>query len=211
MKKAFVILFLASATLGYSQEFPSQLWHDGTIVLIEGDTLKGQVRYSQETDIVEFLDEPSNTAIAMTGQKVLYFEIFDRLARQYREFFALPFALNGDYEIPIFFEVIHEGRPMSLLSRERLEYQVVNSPYAIGASFSRLTLQYTYFFLNYKGEIKRFQGSRKELPYYFRDKMQPIKKYVKANKVRPERRADILGVVLYYNELHGSKTAKNNE
>lgn len=209
MRIRSIIFLLFISVVATAQEFPSQVWHSGKIVLIEGDTLKGQIRYSQETDIVEFLDKPSNTAIALTGQKVLYFEIFDQLARQYREFYALPFALNGDYEIPIFFEVIHEGKPMSLLSRERLEYQVVNSPYAVGASFSRLTLQYTYFFLKRNGEIQRFNGTRKELPYYFKNKLQEIKKYVKNNRIKPERRADILGVVLYYNQLHEPKTSKN--
>ena len=60
-----------------AQRFPSELWHAGKVVLLEGDTIKGQIRYSQETDVVELMLKESNTAIALTGRKLLYFEIFD--------------------------------------------------------------------------------------------------------------------------------------
>ncbi len=184
-----------------AQRFPSEVWHKGKVVLLEGDTISGQVRYSQETDIVELMLEESNTAIALTGRKLLYFEIFDALSNRYREFYALPFAVNGSYEIPILFEVIHEGRPKSLLSRERIENQVVTSPYTMGGAFSRLVLKYSYYFLNQKGKISLVGKSKKELIHTFRDKNTAMKKFIKSNKIRPERRQDLLKTIIYYNSL----------
>lgn len=200
---SFILLLLISIeTTG--QQFPSQIWHDGKVVLLEGDTIRGQIRYSQETDIVELMLKESNTAIALTGRKLLYFEIFDELSKGYREFYALPFALNGNYETPILFEVLIEGRPVSLLSRERIENQVVNSPYSIGGSYSRVILKYSYFFLNEKGKITRFGGSRKDVEWAFKDKAQLIKKYMKQNRIRPEKRTDLMRVVAFYNSLFNS-------
>ncbi len=207
MKRVLIIFFVVGVFLqAKSQEFPSQLWHDGKIVLLEGDTLRGQIRYSQETEIVEFMSKGMNTAIAFTGRKLLYFEIFDGTVNQYREFFALPYALSGNYETPVLFEVIHEGQPFSLLSRERVEYRVVNSPYAVGASYSRLELMYTYYFLNGKGRIIRYNGSKKELPYIFKNRAAQIKKYVKSNRIRSDNRADLLKVLMYYNTLFNKES-----
>ncbi|MEQ8926977.1 MAG: hypothetical protein RLO81_14245 [Fulvivirga sp.] len=201
----FIIILTAQA-----QDFPSQVWHDGKIVSIEGDTLRGQIRYSQETDIVEYIADGMRTALALTGRKLLYFEIFDKTVSRYREFYALPYALNNDYEAPILFEVIHEGRPFSLLSRERVEYRVVNNPYAIAGTYSRLELVYTYYFLDAKGGIQRFGGSKRDLEWIFKNREDKIKKFIKQKKIRTDRRGDLLKVVLYYNSLFEEKNASNN-
>ncbi|HNP18478.1 MAG TPA: hypothetical protein PKL31_08605 [Fulvivirga sp.] len=202
MIRTVLLVFIISCTTQVvAQDFPSQVWHDGEIVLLEGDTLKGQVKYSQETDIVEFTRGNANTAIAFSARKVLYFEIFDRSVNRYREFYALPFAVKGDYETPVVFEVILEGRPITILSRERIEYKVVNYPYAVSGTYSRLELMYTYYFLGKDGKIKVFPGSKKDLIWMLKDKSQLIKKFMKANRIRPERRVDLIKTVDYYNSL----------
>lgn len=201
----FVAVLLLVNSYSFGQDFPSQLWHEGKIVLIEGDTLVGKVRYSQETEIVEYIADGMKTALALTGRKLLYFEIFDSTIGQFREFYALPYAINNDYETPILFEVIHEGKPLSLLSRERVEYQVVNNPYTMGGSYTRLEVIYTYFFLTEKEGIKRFGGTKKDFEWMLKDKSQVIRKFVKQNHIRADRRGDILKVVLYYNSLFEKK------
>lgn len=194
----------------FAQQYPSEAWHKGKIVLIEGDTLNGEIRYSQETDVVEYLDGTSRTAIALSGQKVLYFEIFDGISGRYRQFFALPYAFDGDYETPIFFEVIHEGQPVSLLSRERLEFVVTNPPFSIGPSYGRLELVYTYYFLNESGDIKKFSGRKKDLYFYFKDRAAEIKKYIKGGGLQPKNRAHLLDVVMYYNKFYAQKISQTD-
>lgn len=200
MNKVLILVGLFFCATLSAQDFPSQVWHDGHIVLIEGDTLTGQIRYNQETDVVEYMMPDMKTAIALTGQKILYAQIFDNITRQYRDFFALPYALNGDYETPILFEVLIEGKPLTLLSRERLEFRVVNSPYA-GASYSRMEIVFTYFFLRENGEIEPFNGNKKQLLWLMRDKSSEVKKFIKSNRLRTERRSDLIKLVYYYNNL----------
>ena len=206
MIKGFLLTICIFFSLySFGQEFPSEIWHEGKIVLIEGDTLTGKVRYSQETEIVEYIGGGMGTAIALTGRKILYFEIFDNTVGRYREFYALPYAINNDYETPILFEVIYEGKPLTLLSREKIEYQVINNPYTMGGSYTRTVLNYTYYFLTEKNGIKRFNGSKKDLEYLLSDRSQLIKKYIKQERIRPEKRSDIMKVVFYYNSLFESK------
>lgn len=210
MIRSFLITILVFTCLSvFGQSFPSELWHEGKIILIEGDTLTGKVRYSQETEIVEYIGNGMSTAVALTGRKILYFEIFDNTAGRYREFYALPYAINSDYETPILFEVIHEGKPVSLLSRERIEQQIINNPYTMTGSYTRTILTYTYYFLTEKNGIKRFNGSRKDFEYLLSNRSQEIKKYVKQNHIRTDRRGDILKVVLYYNSLFGNNETVN--
>jgi hypothetical protein len=200
--RVFLFVFIVSAAQQVAgQDFPSQIWHDGEVVLLEGDSLRGQIKYSQETDIIEFSNSRLKTAVALSARKVLYFEIFDRTVNRYRQFYALPYAIKGDYETPLMFEVILEGRPVTILSRERIEYKVVNNPYALSGTYSRLELMYSYYFLSKDGKIKRFQGSKKDLIWMLKDKTQLIKKFIKTNKIRPERRMDLVKTINYYNSL----------
>lgn len=211
LKRLFILISFFIAGSAAAQEFPSELWHDGKIVLLEGDTLTGQVKYSQESDIVEYSRDNLKTGIALSAKKVLYFEIFDRTINRYRSFYALPYAVSGDYETPLMFEVIEAGRPMTLLSREKIEYKVVSNPYAMAGTYSRLELDYTYYFLKEDGKIQRYFGSKKDLIHLLRDKNSEVKKYMKANRIRPDRRRDIVRVVAYYNSLFESKEDKKDK
>ena len=143
--------FLAGLTLlvitlsASAQQFPSDLWHDGKIVLLEGDTLKGSIKYDLQQDLQQYSVAEQRTT-AYRARKVLFFEIFDATVRKYRSFYALPFTTTAGYRAPTFFELLAEGK-MTLLSRESVEYRTYSSPYYMG-SYSRLVLVYKYYFLD---------------------------------------------------------------
>jgi len=111
----FVLLFFLSAPV-VAQQFPSDLWHEGKIILLEGDTLKGNIKYDLQQDLVQYGIADQRTT-AFSARKVLFFEIFDTSVRKYRQFFALPFTTTSGYKAPVFFELLEEGK-MTLLSRE---------------------------------------------------------------------------------------------
>jgi len=211
LKRLFILISFFSISCAYAQQFPSELWHDGKIVLLEGDTLSGQLKYSQETDIIEFSRDNLKTGIALSAKKVLYFEIFDRTINRYREFYALPYAVSGDYETPLMFEVIEAGRPMTLLCREKVEYKVVSNPYSMAGTYSRLELDFTYYFLKNDGKIQRYFGSKKDLIHLLRDRNSEVKKYMKANRIRSDKRRDLVRVVSFYNSLFEKTEDKNNK
>ena len=91
----FILLCTLSATAGYSQKWPFEFWHEGKVVLLQGDTLKGNVKYDLQQDMVQF-SAADQRVEAFTARKVLFFEIFDRTVNKYRQFFALPFATNSN-------------------------------------------------------------------------------------------------------------------
>src|SRR5687767_2794932 len=109
-KAFFISIFLLSflSLIAEAQQFPSDLWHDGKIVLLEGDTLRGSVKYDLQQDVIQF--NSSNQITAYSARKILFFEIFDNSERRYRQFFALPFSSIAGYKVPVFFELLEEGK-----------------------------------------------------------------------------------------------------
>jgi hypothetical protein len=182
------------------QGWPFELWHEGKIVINEGDTLKGLVKYDLQQDLVQYTQNNGQPEV-YTARKVLFFEIFDETVHRYRRFFTLPFSSPAGYKAPIFFELLEEGK-LTLLCREFLEYKNQSSMYM---SYSRLVLSYKYFFLTEKGEIEEFIGGRKsDLLDRMGNKSDLVEKYIKVNRLRMEDRQDFVRIVDYYNSLFGS-------
>jgi hypothetical protein len=185
-----------------AQKFPSDLWHDGRIVLLEGDTLRGSIKYDLQQDLVQYGVANQHTT-AYSARKILFFEIFDTSVRKYRQFFALPFSsTTSGYKAPVFFELLEEGK-MTLLSRESVEYRTYNSPYYMG-SYSRLVLVYKYFFLDENGNITEFTGNKNDLLNLMNKKADEVEKYIKTNKLRYDDKYDFARIVAYYNSLFGT-------
>ncbi|UII30133.1 hypothetical protein LVD17_17705 [Fulvivirga ulvae] len=203
MRKLFLIAILYSiGHVGVAQIFPSEVWHDGKLVLLEGDTLVGQVKYNLETDLVQFTRD-NQTVKAFTARKLLFFEIFDKTVNRYRQFYAIPYNVKSNYKAPVMFEVLYTGDHLSLLSREAIEYQVANYPYSMSGTYTRLELVYTHYFLKPDGSITLFTGKKKDLQWVMNKKSSEIKRYIKNNKIRIDRRADLVKLVAYYNSLFG--------
>lgn len=195
---AFCILLSASAK---AQNWPFELWHEGKIVLLTGDTLKGLVKYDLQQDLVQY-NLPDKKTEAYTARKVLFFEIFDGTVHRYRQFFALPYSTAGNYKAPIFFELLEEGK-MTLLSREAIEYRTYNSPYYVG-SYTRQVLVYKYFFLEENGMITEFVGNKSDLLNLMGRRSEDVEKYMKANRLKVDDKYDFARIVAYYNSLFGT-------
>lgn len=196
MRKLFwFALFLVSVS-AEAQQWPFQLWHDGKIVLLQGDTLKGYVKYDMQQDIVQFNLEEKKIE-TFTARKVLFFEIFDTSVHKYRQFFALPFSTVGTYSAPIFFELLEEGK-MTVLCREALEYRTYGSYYY---SYSRQVLVNKFFFMNEKGKIEPFTGSKRDFLDLLGKHADEVEKYMKSNHLSYDEKYDLARIVKYYNSF----------
>jgi hypothetical protein len=198
--KLLLFLGLLPFTI-HAQKWPFELWHEGKIVLTEGDTLRGFVKYDLQQDLVQYsLDD--KRVEAFTAKRILFFEIFDASVHKHRSFYALPYNINPGYSAPIFFELLQEGK-MTLLSREALEMRSYNSPYYVG-SYSRMVLVNKFFFLDEKGGISSFTGNKRDLLDLMGKKADEVDKYIKANRLDYENKYDFAKIVEYYNSLVGA-------
>ncbi len=201
--KYYCLLFLVFLTLtSYAQTFPSDIWHEGKVVLIDKQTHKGSVKYDLETDIVQL--NKDNTILTFSSKKILYFEIFDQSVESYRQFYALPYTVSRGYETPILFEVLHEGRPLSLLARESITTETIPQySYYYGRSnyYSRNKLIYEFYFFNEKSGIRRYHMKKRDLLKLMQRKSSEVKKFISENNLRVDRRRDLERITAYYNSL----------
>ena len=54
MGRGFILFVLILISLaGFSQDFPSEMWHKGKLVLLSEDTVYGKVKYDLQNDAVQ--------------------------------------------------------------------------------------------------------------------------------------------------------------
>ncbi|BDD04165.1 hypothetical protein [Aureibacter tunicatorum] len=201
-KALLVFVFTLLFHMSKGQDlFPSEVWHDGELVLMTGDTLRAPLKYDFSNESV--LLNHKGTVLSYSARKILYFEIFDVVSDRYREFFALPFFVRQNYKAPILFEVITEGS-LTLLARE---YIMVESTPATGMYGQPIYVEpvrrlvHDYYFLNMDGEIELFSMRKRELYQVMSRRLPDVKKYIKRNKLHISNPEDLIRIVIFYNEL----------
>jgi hypothetical protein len=193
-----ILVLLLLSAVARAQQWPFEMWHEGRIVLTQGDTLKGMIKYDLQQDLVQY-SWAQDKVEAFTARKVLFFEIFDNTVHKYRQFYALPYAATGNYKTPVFFELLEEGK-LTLLAREALEYRTYNSMYYLG-TYSRLVLINKYYFLEENGDINEFRGNRSDLLDRMGKHSRDVEKYMKANRLKQDDKYDFARIVSYYNSF----------
>ena len=200
----FLTFFSATA-----QRFPSEQWHVGKAVLSSGETVSGNIKYNLDIQV-----EVEGRIVTYSANQVNYFSIKPQNDRPLRTFYSLPFRNETGYARPQFFELIKEGK-VSLLAREYIGSQIQNTntglirsvrfdPFfdpVLGNSVTRFYLAYNLFIVNPKGQITELGNSRKEVINAFDGNHSDLKKYIKQEKLKMERIADISMLVEYYNKI----------
>ncbi len=206
MKKLLLLVFFIS-NYNFAQEFPSDIWHKGLLVTNLGDTIEGDLKYDFESQSIQLDD--GETIKAFNVNNLFFFEIYDKTIRDYRQFYSLMYEVGYDYNVPVLFEMMIEGK-ISLLLRERIIAETNQSyfpsyySYGIMPSFSNNygyvnKVKYDYFFLTDDGKIHRFKGKKKEILSLMQDKYSVMKEYISKNKISLKKMSDIARVVNYYN------------
>ena len=198
MSQRFVLFFfLVVPACGSAQKFPFEFWHEGKIILESGDTLKGQLKYNMQEDLVQL--QTQRTVETYTSRKVVFFEIFDVTIKRYRQFYSLPYAVTGQYRAPVFFELLQEGK-MTLLAREALESRTYSSLYYYG-TYTRLVLVNKFFLMKENGTIVQFTGKKNDLIELMGTKGEKVARYVKEKRLDFDKKYDVALMVAYYNSL----------
>lgn len=203
MQKTFLIALLVCVAFvaGAQKSWPSEMWHDGKIVLADGDTLKGLVKYDFQQNLVQYVANEKQAEV-YTARKVLFVEIFDETVHKYRTFFVLPYANESNYKTPMFFELLAEGK-LTLLSRDVLEYKTYNTYYAYGG-ITRLVETSSFYLLKDNGTIEDFRGNKGDLLSLMGNQGKTVDKYIKSNRLNFDDKYDVAKIVAYYNSLTGT-------
>lgn len=208
MRIGIIVLFFVHLTItGQSQDFPSEMWHNGKLVLLSQDTIIGKIKYDLKNDIIQI--NIKNALQTYSARKIFYFEIFDETIDSYRHFYSLPYNVQPNYKVPLLFEVLYEGQ-LSLLCREEVVTesapQYNSYPYSSyygnnSYNQTRTRLSYKYYFFDERGGIQDYNMKKNELLTFFKKHQQQVKQYIKKNNLKPDKMSDLVRLTAYYNAL----------
>lgn len=199
MKLSIGLFFLFVSQLSsQAQEFAFEYWHDGKVVLENGDTLKGNVKYDMQTDLVQV--KVNDKLETYTARKLMFLEIFDQTVKKYRRMYSLPYKTSGEYRAPVIFELLEEGK-ITLLCREAVEYRTYSPSFYSYGSYTKLTIVYKYFLLKEDGSIVPFQGNKNEWLGLMVGREKEVQKYAKANRLSFDDKYDLSRIIAYYNSM----------
>jgi hypothetical protein len=203
-KGLFIFVLLSLNTfVSYGQDFPSEVLHEGELVLLNGDTLRGHIKYNLENDLIQIVI--NETVQTYSSRKILFFSIYDKTVDMFRSFYSIPYEVQPNYEIPILFEVLYEGK-LTLLAREAIVTETIpqySYMYRSSVNMTRTRLDYEFYFLDEKGNFSKYNNKKFELYDIMKRKEPQIKKYIKKNKLKTDSRRDLVRITAYYNALLG--------
>ncbi len=193
-------ILLMCALVSFSQRFSSEVFHEGFLVTTDKDTVTGSLKYDLDANILTVIDRGKTKSFS--SHKVFYFEIFDQILNNYRQFYSIPYTVNVGYKIPVFFELVYEGK-LSLLAREQIVTQTVNntSAYWGGGAVNQLVIRYSFYFMDSEGKITYFNGKKRDLLLFMSKKQSDIKKFIKDNRLDTDEMADLVRITAFYNSI----------
>ncbi|RUA33583.1 MAG: hypothetical protein DSY77_09555 [Bacteroidetes bacterium] len=196
-----ILLFIGLSPVA-SQDLPNEMWHPGMIVLDSEDTLRGKIQYDFESNLLQYSQD--KRIRTFTSQNVLYFSFHCQFFKRFRYVYSLPYQLKGRMNVPIFFEILAEGR-ITLMSREYVvtesNNRFGNPMYSSRAFSSREILTYDYYLLTENGDINRFSEKKKDLYPYFGRLEEKMKDYVKENRLHTDKQADLIKIIDHFNQI----------
>ena len=198
MKSVLLTIFLTFVLYsGFSQTFPSEIWHEGKLFLVNEEVYSGKIKYDQTKGIVQV--EEDGKILTFSANSIFHFEIYDITSESYREFYVLPYGLLSSYKTPVIFEVLIEGN-ITLLSREYVSLENIQNPYSLG-SYTKEILVYDYFFLDKTGDITKYTMKKKDLYSIVYKRQKEVVEFMKANRLHHDKRNDLVRIIAFYNAL----------
>lgn len=197
---SYFVLFFSVLTALQSQAQKNVFgidWTKGRLLLSDdtGDTLQATLRFELDNNLVQIY-LANNTVKTYTGRQIQWIQAYDPDSKRDRNFYAFPYALHGNYKIPVLFEMLTEGT-ISLLGREKL-IVVQNNAWG-GARYTQVRLSYDFYFGFPDGKIRPYRGTRKDFEYLLKDKSGYIRTFIEDADLNYNVKDDLIRIINQYN------------
>jgi len=199
----FIVFYFVATFISSGQDLPQEMWHPGIVVLDSQDTLRGNIQYDFESNLVQFSGD-KNRVRTFTSQNVLFFRFNCQYFNRPRTVYSITYDLKGRMKVPVFFEILEEGY-ITFMTRE---YVVIdnnrfgNPMYRPSRSFGgREILTYDYFLLTNDGVIHKYSEKKKDLYSFFGVYKEQVEEFVKDRRLKTTKQGDLVTIMKYYNGL----------
>ncbi len=200
MRIGLVLVFFSLYFQSLSQDFSSLRWHEGFLVTADKDTLRGKIKYDLDANTVQI---STNRFIkALSSFKVFYFEIYDEVYENYRQFYTIPYKVRPGYTAPVIFELLYEGG-LSLMAREKIvqDNSGAGGYFWTSNRFPQHRVDYDYYLLDKRGSMTFYSGGKNELLQILTKKQLQVKNFIKENKLRTDEMQDLIRIISFYNSI----------
>jgi hypothetical protein len=211
MKRLFglIVIFLIESLWANAQSFSKDIWHEGEVGLFSGETLRGKIKYDLDNNSLQITT--GGVVRSLSSYQVESFQFFDELQKTPRSFFTLPYKRIGNYESPVFFELLYEGTKLTLLNREVFVQRAIGAanPWSWGWwGLPRMSMGTTavqsdsYYILDMeKEQVIKLGNQRGDWLLLMRDFRDEMSEFIRVNKLSVTERKDVLKIMAYYDEL----------
>lgn len=193
--RGLLLILVCFTFLHAKAQWPSERWHSGEIVLEEGDTLRGKIKYDMEQNMVQYIGRDLNQRV-FYPKKVVSFVIYDEGVGHHRKFYTLLYEMTPGFKGPVFFELLSDGK-LALFSRETINVVPTGS----GMAISREMLIYKLYLMGDDGEIKEFRGTKSALLAKMGRYSQQVNEFIKKNRLTVSDVNHFIRIIAYYNAL----------
>lgn len=197
VKLLLVAALLLQLSVLKAQTKSFDLWHIGTLHLIEGDSLKGLLKYGSDVGLVQI--KAGNKEFAFNYSQIDRFSIIDITDNTRRDFEIYSFKNVLGIEQPLPFETLLVNTKFEILTREVIEY--VSSGSMMNQGFAKtktITTEYFYFQGN---QLHNFNSNKHDILKITSSFSNQVLNYAKENKLRFNRKEDIKKLFEYYYKL----------
>lgn len=145
---------------------PNVVWGDGSIILNNGDELRGLVGFNDSQGIVTF--QAGNNSRSFVPRSITTFNLFDESVKRQRVFYSLEFEDEQSVKGFYFFEVLREFKNFAVISKiDPVEVKVrqnnnntlgpgPTSASTFNTTTTRITQMETVYFIGSDGAIEPY-------------------------------------------------------
>jgi hypothetical protein len=215
---SFVVLFqLFSTELNAQIKYNPgevQVWKEGSVVLLSGDTIAGSIAYHCREDVVEITKEDLSIS-TFSAVNVDHFTVINDYTGKEQLFRTLYWDQgkeNTDFKKPSFFEQLNEGNFTLIIREEYVQRNTgtasATGPYGKEYDIRSSTNGYfvnevkpLYYILMPDGDIVKLKRTRKDFLDLCGKKSRQVKRYAQKNKLSFETPNELTAIVNFYNTL----------
>jgi len=169
-------------------------WSNGSLFLINGDTLDGKLKYDYDQEIVKIFYQ--NQVKAFTPYQVSHFIFIDNQTDLLRKFYSVSEITRTNREKISFYEIIYEGElAVSVFSKPQkstLDNRLLaNDTFFFSEPGHPETAYSDVFYIWYNDQLLMIQNFN-QLYNMFSDIREKLKDFVRAHHLNCDDRQDLL-------------------
>ncbi|MFP4093845.1 MAG: hypothetical protein ACLFUB_05140 [Cyclobacteriaceae bacterium] len=190
-------IFAQAADIG--TDIKKKDWHQGKLVLQNGDTYKGKIRYDLDQNVA--MVRIDGTIKAFSAHVVDYFRFMDQELKTLRRFYTMPYENKRGMERLMFFELVFQDG-FALFNREstvrKKQAMLAELPFIDRSDREDEVTVFSYFIFMPDGDFKPIEAEQQDLINKLaldKEQTKEMRAYIHEHELNLKNRSDFIRVI----------------